>query len=64
MSRSRRGAQTRSSGWAERQLAPPGVPVYNPAFGATPLDLVTAITLEQGIYRLPEMPDLGWMASF
>jgi len=34
----------------ERQLAP---------LGATPLDLVTAITPVQGIYRPPEMPDLG-----
>ena len=43
----------------ERQLAPPEVEVYNPAFGAMPLELVTAITPEQGIYRPPEMPDLG-----
>lgn len=43
----------------ERQLAPPGVKVYNPAFDATPLDLVTAIITERGIYRPPEMPDLG-----
>ena len=43
----------------ECQLAPAGAPVYNPAFGATPLELVTAITLERGIYRPPEMPDLG-----
>ena len=40
----------------ERQLAPDDVNVYNPAFGATPLNLVTAITPEQGIYRPSEMP--------
>lgn len=42
-----------------KQLAPPEVKVYNPAFDATPLDLVTAIITERGIYRPPEMPDLG-----
>lgn len=42
-----------------KQLAPPEVNVYNPAFDATPLDLVTAIITERGIYRPPEMPDLG-----
>ena len=43
----------------DRQLAPAGVPIYNPAFDATPLDLVTAIITERGIFRPPEMPDLG-----
>ena len=43
---------------SDRQLAPPGVPVYNPAFDVTPLDLVTAIITERGIYRPPEMPEL------
>jgi len=43
----------------ERQLAPADVKVYNLAFDATPLDLVTAIITEWGIYRPPEMPDLG-----
>ncbi len=42
----------------DRQLAPPGVKVYNPAFDATPLDLVTAIITERGIFRPPEMPEL------
>jgi methylthioribose-1-phosphate isomerase len=41
-----------------RQLAPPEVKVYNPAFDATPLELVTAIITERGIYRPPEMPYL------
>jgi methylthioribose-1-phosphate isomerase len=39
-----------------KQLAPTDVPVYNPAFDATPLDLVTAIITERGIFRPPEMP--------
>ena len=43
----------------DRQLAPLGVPIYNPAFDATPLDLVTAIITERGIFRPPEMPELG-----
>ena len=43
----------------ERQLAPPDVKVYNPAFDATPLDLVTAIITERGIYRPPEMAEMG-----
>jgi len=43
----------------ERQLAPLGVPIYNPAFDATPLDLVSAIITERGIFRPPEMPELG-----
>jgi methylthioribose-1-phosphate isomerase len=38
------------------QLAPRGVDVYNPAFDATPLDLVTAIITEKGIFRPPLMP--------
>ena len=42
-----------------KQLAPPKVKVYNPAFDATPLDLVTAIITERGIYRPPERPELG-----
>ena len=43
----------------DRQLAPAEVKVYNPAFDATPLNLVTAIITERGIYRPPEMPDMG-----
>jgi len=42
----------------DKQLAPADVPIYNPAFDATPLDLVTAIITERGIYRPPEMPDI------
>jgi len=36
-------------------LAPAGVKVYNPAFDATPLDKVSAIITEKGIFRSPEM---------
>ena len=41
-----------------KQLAPAEVKVYNPAFDATPLDLVSAIITERGIFRPPEMPEL------
>ncbi len=35
---------------AGKQIAPTGVPVFNPAFDATPLKYVTAIIHEDGIY--------------
>jgi methylthioribose-1-phosphate isomerase len=38
------------------QLAPSGIDVYNPAFDATPLNLVTAFITEKGIFRPPLMP--------
>jgi methylthioribose-1-phosphate isomerase len=34
-------------------FVPPGVPVKNPAFDATPMDLVSAIITEKGIIRPP-----------
>ncbi len=36
-----------------RSFVPPGVPVLNPAFDATPVELVTAIITENGIVRPP-----------
>jgi methylthioribose-1-phosphate isomerase len=39
--------------WNGAPIAPEGVPVYNPAFDATPLENVTAIVTEQGILRPP-----------
>lgn len=36
-----------------RLLAPAGVPVLNPAFDATPLENVTAIVTEEGVFRPP-----------
>jgi methylthioribose-1-phosphate isomerase len=39
-----------------RTFLPPGVPVKNPAFDATPLALVTAIITEKGIIRPPFTP--------
>ena len=36
-----------------RTVVPPGVPVKNPAFDATPMDLVSAIITEKGIIRPP-----------
>ena len=42
-----------------RTFVPPAVPVKNPAFDATPMDLVSAIITEQGIIRPPySMTDL------
>jgi methylthioribose-1-phosphate isomerase len=42
-----------------RTFVPPAVPVKNPAFDATPLELVTAIITEKGIIRPPfTMTDL------
>ncbi|MGA9100253.1 MAG: S-methyl-5-thioribose-1-phosphate isomerase [Methanotrichaceae archaeon] len=38
------------------QLAPAGIEIYNPAFDATPLDLVSALITERGIFRPPLMP--------
>lgn len=40
------------------RLAPQGVKVYNPAFDATPLELVTGLVTEKGVFRPPLMPPL------
>jgi methylthioribose-1-phosphate isomerase len=40
------------------RLAPLGVDVYNPAFDATPLDLVSALITEKGVFRPPLMPPI------
>ena len=40
-------------------LAPSGVKVYNPAFDATPMDNVTAIITEKGIFRPQDIRDLS-----
>lgn len=40
------------------QLAPEGIRVYNPAFDATPLDLVSGIITEKGVFRPPLMPKI------
>jgi methylthioribose-1-phosphate isomerase len=37
----------------ERQIAPSGVAVANPAFDVTPHELVTAIVTERGVARAP-----------
>ena len=36
-----------------RQLTPAGVPVMNPAFDATPMENITAIITEEGVFRPP-----------
>lgn len=40
------------------QLAPEGIEIYNPAFDATPLELVTALITERGTFRPPLMPQI------
>ncbi len=40
------------------KLAPAGIDVYNPAFDATPLDLVSGIITEKGVFRPPVMPKI------
>ena len=39
--------------FGERQLAPHGVAVHNPAFDITPAELITAIVTDRGIVRPP-----------
>ncbi len=40
------------------RLAPEGIEIYNPAFDATPLGLVSALITERGIFRPPLMPPI------
>jgi methylthioribose-1-phosphate isomerase len=40
------------------RLAPEGIDVYNPAFDATPLELVSALITEKGVFKPPLMPPL------
>ena len=46
------------TGYGDRQWAPPGMRVYNPAFDVTPAELVTAIVTEKGVVRPPFTPGL------
>jgi methylthioribose-1-phosphate isomerase len=39
--------------WFEREMAPKGVPVYNPAFDVTDHRFITAVITEKGIIRPP-----------
>jgi methylthioribose-1-phosphate isomerase len=43
---------------AGTRMAPAGAAAYNPAFDATPLELVTALVTEKGIFRPPLMPPI------
>ena len=43
---------------AGMRLAPQGIAVYNPAFDATPLELITGLITEKGVFRPPLMPTL------
>ena len=38
------------------RLAPEGVEICNPAFDVTPLELVSALITEKGVFRPPLMP--------
>lgn len=40
------------------RLAPRGIDVYNPAFDATPLELVSSLITEKGVFRPPLMPPI------
>jgi methylthioribose-1-phosphate isomerase len=42
----------------ETRLAPEGIDVYNPAFDATPLEIVSGLITEKGVFRPPLMPPL------
>jgi methylthioribose-1-phosphate isomerase len=39
--------------------APPGVPVYNPAFDVTPGALITAIITDRGVATAPYRQSIG-----
>ena len=43
---------------AGTRLAPQGIEVYNPAFDATPLEMVSALITEKGVFRPPLMPPI------
>jgi methylthioribose-1-phosphate isomerase len=43
---------------AGTRLAPEGIKVYNPAFDATPLELVSGLITEKGVFRPPLMPPI------
>jgi methylthioribose-1-phosphate isomerase len=47
----------------ERQVAPSGVKIANPAFDVTPSELITAIVTERGVARQPLGRTLGRLAS-
>jgi methylthioribose-1-phosphate isomerase len=40
------------------RLAPQGIDVYNPAFDATPLELISGLITEKGVFRPPLMPSI------
>jgi methylthioribose-1-phosphate isomerase len=43
--------------FGKHQIAPLGVNVYNPAFDATPMEYVTAIITENGVFNPPFILD-------
>jgi translation initiation factor 2B subunit (eIF-2B alpha/beta/delta family) len=47
----------------ERQVAPSGVKIANPAFDVTPSELITAIITERGVARQPLGRTLARLAT-
>jgi methylthioribose-1-phosphate isomerase len=43
---------------AGTRLAPQGIEVYNPAFDATPLEMISGLITEKGVFRPPLMPPI------
>jgi methylthioribose-1-phosphate isomerase len=44
---------------AGKQIAPAGVPVMNPAFDATPLEYISGIITEDGVYTKTDFAKFG-----
>ena len=57
-----RPAEEVTTKWFEKEMAPKGVPVYNPAFDVTDHSYITAVITEKGIVRHPF--DLGLAGLF
>ena len=57
----RNGREVTHSG--ERQLAPSGIKVENPAFDITPHDLISAIITERGVVRTPFSKSLARLVA-
>ncbi|MHB1041617.1 MAG: S-methyl-5-thioribose-1-phosphate isomerase [Eubacteriales bacterium] len=53
---------TEVTGLAGREVAPPGVQVWNPAFDVTPHRLIAAIITERGVIRPPYIENLVKLA--
>ncbi len=54
---------TEVTGFGGAEVAPPGVPVWNPAFDVTPARLITAIVTEAGVARPPFRESLAGLGT-